>query len=160
MPMQATTTAPLFAAELTPHRSLTRRGMRIVIVLVAALAALPGIIFFVLGAWPVVGFMGLDVIAIAFALRTAMRREKRRQQLTLWSDRLELVATDIKGAVAKTQFNPQSVRLVIDRDFNERTTALKLRTAKGETEIGAFLTQDDKSSLAKAFGTALRKARG
>jgi uncharacterized membrane protein len=158
--MQATTTAPLFAAELTPHRSLTPRGLRIVIGLVAALAALPGLIFFSLGAWPVVGFMGLDVIAIAFALRTAMRREKRRQQLTLWADRLELVATDNKGTVAKTRFNPNSVRLVIDRDFNERTTALKLRTSKGETEIGAFLTQDDKSSLAKAFGTALRKARG
>ena len=160
MSMQATTTAPLFAAELTPHRSLTPRGMRIVVVLVAALAALPGIIFFSLGAWPVVGFMGLDIIAIAFALRAAMRREKRHEQLTLWSDRLELIATDIKGVVAKSQFNPNAVRLIIDRDFNERTTALKLRTQKGETEIGAFLTQDDKSSLAKAFGTALRKARG
>ena len=160
MAMQATTTAPLFAAELTPHRSLTPRGLRIVIALVIALAALPGLIFFSLGAWPVVGFMGLDVIAIAFALRTAMRREKRREQLTLWSDRLELVATDIKGVVAKSQFSPKTVRLVIDRDFNERTTALKLRTIKGETEIGAFLTQDDKSSLAKAFGTARRKARG
>ena len=160
MAMQATTTAPLFAAELTPHRSLTPRGLRIVIALVIALAALPGLIFFSLGAWPVVGFMGLDVIAIAFALRTAMRREKRREQLTLWSDRLELVATDIKGVVAKSQFSPKTVRLVIDRDFNERTTALRLRTTKGETEIGAFLTQDDKSSLAKAFGTALRKARG
>lgn len=158
--MQATTTAPLFAAELTPHRSLTPRGMKIVVVLVAALAAMPGVIFFSLGAWPVLGFMGLDVIAIGFALHSAMRREKRHEQLTLWSDRLELITTDIKGAVAKAQFNPNAVRLVIDRDFNERTTALKLRTIKGETEIGSFLTQDDKSSLAKAFGTALRKARG
>lgn len=157
--MQATTTAPLFSAELTPHRSLTRRGMRIVIVLVAALAALPGIIFFALGAWPVVGFMGLDVIAIAVAMHLAMRREKRHEQLTLWADRLELIATDAKGAIARSQLSPKAVRLVIERDFNERTTALKLRTIKGETEIGAFLTQDDKSSLAKAFGTALRKAR-
>jgi uncharacterized membrane protein len=159
MPMQAITTAPLFAAELTPHRSLTPRGMRIVIALVAAFAILPGIIFYALGAWPVVGFMGLDIIAIAFALRTALRREKRHEQLTLWADRLELVATDAKGVVARTRFNPQAIRLVIDRDFNERTTALKLRSAKGETEIGAFLAQDDKSSLAKAFGTALRQAR-
>ncbi|WP_375451121.1 DUF2244 domain-containing protein [uncultured Devosia sp.] len=157
--MQATTTAPLFAAELTPHRSLTPRGMRLVVLLVAALAAFPGVIFFLLGAWPVVGFMGLDVLAIALALYVAMRREKRREQLTLWSDRLELVTTDAKGAQARTQLVPRTVRLVIDRDFNERTTALKLRTAKGETEIGAFLTQDDKASLAKAFGTALRKAR-
>src|SRR3954464_8817329 len=100
MPMQATTTAPLFAAELTPHRSFTTRGMRLVIALVAALAALPGIIFFSLGAWPVVGFMGLDVIAITIALTVALRREKRCEQLTLWADRLELIATDLKGSVA------------------------------------------------------------
>ena len=160
MPMQATTTTPLFAAELTPHRSLTPRGMRIVIVLVVLLAALPGVIFYALGAWPVVGFMGLDVIAIAFALHTAMRREKRHEQVMLWSDRLEVVATDARGVQAKSQFSPKAVRLVVDRDFNERTVALKLRTAKGETEIGAFLAPDDKSSFAKAFGTALRQARG
>ena len=160
MAMQATTTAPLFAAELTPNRSLSPRGMRIVIGLVAALAALPGLIFFLMGAWPVVGFMGLDVIAIAWALHVSMRRGRRREQITLWSDRLEVVSIDAKGGESVEGFNPKTVRLIIDRDFNERTTALKLRTTQGETEIGAFLAPDDRSSFAKAFGTALRKARG
>ena len=59
---------PLFAATLTPHRSLTPTGKRVVIGLVAALALVPGFIFYVAGAWPVVGFMGLDVLAIWAAL--------------------------------------------------------------------------------------------
>ena len=159
MPMQATTTAPLFAAELTPNRSLSRRGMHLVIGLVAALAALPGLIFFAMGAWPVVGFMGLDVLAIAWALHASMRASRRREQITLWPDRLELVVTDLKGAESVKGFNPKLVRLVIERDFNERATALKLRVPQGETEIGAFLAPDDRSSFAKVFGTALRKAR-
>lgn len=159
MPMQTTTTSPLFAAELTPHRSLGPRGLRLVIGLIAALAALPGLIFFMLGAWPVVGFMGLDVLAIAWALHASSRAGKRREQIRLWSDRLEVIAIDAKGAESLKGFNPRTVRLVIDRDFNERTTALKLRTAQGETEIGAFLAPDDRSSFAKAFGTALRRAR-
>ncbi|HTM79023.1 MAG TPA: DUF2244 domain-containing protein [Devosia sp.] len=112
-----------------------------------------------MGAWPIVAFMLLTVAAVAGALRLALLREKRSQQVTLWTDRLELVAIDAKGGKVRTQFTPKAVRLVIDRDFNERTTALWLRTATGETEIGAFLNQDEKSSLAKAFGTALRKAR-
>ena len=64
---------PLFAATLTPHRSLSPRGKRVVIGLVAALALVPGIVFYVAGAWPVVGFMGLDVIAIWVALTVSMR---------------------------------------------------------------------------------------
>ena len=159
MPMQATTTAPLFAAELTPHRSLTRRGQRIVMGLVVCLAALPGLIFFLMGAWPVVGFIGLDVVAIALALHLSFRRGKRREQVTLWADRLEIASIDAHGTASVRRFHPKSVRLVIDRDFNERTQRLRLRSDQGETEIGSFLSSDDRSSFARAFGTALRKAR-
>lgn len=159
MPMQATTTAPLFAAELTPHRSLSPRGMRIVIALVAALAALPGIIFFSMGAWPVVGFMGLDVLAIAWAMSVSMRKGRARQVVTLWAERLAVLSVDGKGAEALRNFNPHTVRLLVDRDFNERTTALRLRSGRDEVELGAFLSLDERSSFAKAFGTALRKAR-
>jgi uncharacterized membrane protein len=157
--MQATTTAPLFAAELTPHRSLTRRGLRNLIVLITVLATVQAMVFIALGAWPVVGFLGLGALGTIIALRTAMGRERRCEQVTLWTDRLEIVATDAKGDKVRSLFNPQAIRLVIDRDFNERTTALWVRTARSETQIGAFLAQDDKASLAKAFGTALRKAR-
>lgn len=160
MSTQATTTVPLFAAELTPHRSLTPRGLRNVMLVTIVLATVPSLIFFALGAWPIIAFLLLAVAAMAGALRLALRREKRCEQVTLWTDRLELVAIDARGTRTRTQFNPKAIRLVIDRDFNERTTGLWLRTATGETEIGAFLSPDDKSSLAKAFGTALRKARG
>ena len=160
MPMQATATTPLFAAELTPHRSLSPKGTRVVIGLVALLACVPAMVFLSLGAWPIIGFMGLDVLAIALALHLSLRRGKRREQVTLWSDQLELVAIDPRGARTLRRFNPNSVRLLLDRDSNEKTTALRLRSGKEELVIGSFLHPDDKSSFAKAFGTALRRARG
>lgn len=159
MPMQATTTTPLFAAELTPHRSLGARGGWIVVGLVAMLAALPGLMFLSMGAWPIVGFMVLDVLAIAIALYVAMRRGKRREQITVWADQLEWTATDAKGGKTLRRFNPKTVRLLLDRDADEKTTALRLRQGKDELEVGAFLKAEDKSSFAKALGTALRKAR-
>ncbi len=59
--MPATTTALYFDAWLRPHRSLTRRGLALVL----ALAAVPsfglGLVFLSLGAWPVTGFLVLDV---------------------------------------------------------------------------------------------------
>jgi uncharacterized membrane protein len=150
---------PLFAAKLTPHRSMGRRGFRAVIVMVAVLATIPGIIFFSMGAWPIVGFMGLDVGLIAWALLAHQRDGKRYEQVTLWPDQLELKQVDGTGKETLTRFNPFYVKLVIDRDFNERTTGLHLRTGERDIEVGTFLNTDEKSSFAKAFGTALKRAR-
>ena len=150
---------PLFAATLTPHRSLTPAGKRVVTGLVAALALVPGLVFYTAGAWPVVGFMGLDVLAIWVALTVSLRGGKAREVVTLWPGALELKRIDPKGIEETLSFSPFSVRFVIDRDFNERVNALWLRERERRIAIGAFLSPDEKQSFSKAFGTALRKAR-
>lgn len=150
---------PIFAATLTPHRALSRRGLRIVVAVIAVLASIPGIIFFALGAWPIVGFLGLDVLAVYWAFSASMRDGRRREQITLWPDALEILATGGNGRVTRSEFAPFHVRLVIDRDFEERTTRLRLRQDERELVIASFLNPEDKASFAKAFGSALRKAR-
>jgi len=150
---------PIFAATLTPHRSLSPAGKRRVIGLVAALALVPGVVFYLAGAWPVVGFMGLDVLAIWAALTVSMRRGKLSEELTLWPTSLELKKIDAKGKQEVLTFVPQSVRFVIDRDYNERVNGMWLKTETTRVALGAFLSADEKLSLSKVFGTALRKAR-
>jgi uncharacterized membrane protein len=150
---------PLFAARLTPHRSLSPRGVRLVAGFAASLLLLPGIIFYALGAWPVVGFMGLDVIGLYVALTWSLRDGRRYEQVTLWADQLELRRVPPKGPEVVETFNPVFTRLRIERDFDEHVTAIWLRQHDKESPIGAFLNPDDKASFAQAFGTALRKAR-
>lgn len=150
---------PLFAAKLTPHRSIDPRGIKIVSAIAASLLVLPGIIFYLLGAWPVVGFMGLDVAALYWALTYSFRDGRRYEQVTLWADRLEVRQVSPKGEEQTQSFNPFFVRLVIERDIDEHTTAIKLRTKERDLVVGAFLNPDDKATFAQAFGTALRKAR-
>jgi uncharacterized membrane protein len=150
---------PLFAATLTPHRSLTPVGKRVVIGLVIALALLPGVVFYFAGAWPVVGFMGLDVVAIAVALTLSMRSGRAYEVLTLWPTSLELKRVDARGDTDILTYVPAAVRFLVDRDYNERVTALWLKTDDKKVPLGAFLSPDEKLSLSKVFGTALRKAR-
>ena len=150
---------PLFAATLRPHRSLGRKGLRVVVSLAAVMATIPGMIFFSLGAWPIVGFMGLDVLLVWWALSASMRDGKQVELVTLWPDQLELKQVNGRGGETLTRFNPAFVKLVIDRDINERTVALHLRTRDRDVELGRFLNLDEKSSFAKAFGTALKRAR-
>ncbi|MEQ1769398.1 MAG: DUF2244 domain-containing protein [Devosia sp.] len=150
---------PLFAATLTPHRSLSPQGKRIVIALVAALALVPGFVFYAAGAWPVVGFMGLDVLAIWLALTISMRSGRAQEVVSLWPGMLEVTKTDPKGRETVLQFEPFAVRFVIDRDYNERVTGLWLRQRDDRVPLGAFLSAEEKLSFSKAFGAALRQAR-
>lgn len=150
---------PLFAARLTPNRSLGTRGMRVVIALVAIMASIPGVLFFSLGAWPIVGFIGLDVVLVVWALSTSFRQGKRYEEITLWPDQLEIKQVDGAGKEVLNRFAPRLVKLVVDRDFNERTTGLRLKSEDRDLVVGAFLNQDEKSSFAKAFGTALKRSR-
>jgi uncharacterized membrane protein len=161
MPKMTTQTQarPLFAAKLTPHRSLGSRGYRVIIAIAAIAATVPAITFLSLGAWPIVAFLALDVALIAWAMWASLRDGKRYEQVTLWRDELELKQVDGTGRETLSRFNPGFVKLIVDRDYNERTTGLHLRTRDRDVVLGAFLNQDEKSSFAKAFGTALKRAR-
>jgi uncharacterized membrane protein len=150
---------PLFAATLKPHRSISPTGILFVVGLAAVLAGLPAIAFVSMGAWPMVGFLALVVLLIWWALSASLRDGKRVETVTLWPDELEFKRFSPRGKEELLRFNPYFVKLVIDRDYNERTTALHLRTRDDDVEVGAFLNGDEKASFAKAFGTALKRAR-
>lgn len=158
MPMQATTTTPLFSAALRPDGSLRLAGGWITLGLSAVVAA-PFMVAVPEIALPA----GTAFMLFAFAMGVLSWRQSRQrrqtQQVTLWADQLEVASSDSKGNRTLRRFDPQAVRLVLQRDENEKVTAMHLRTGKDSLEIGAFLKGEDKASFARAFGTALRKAR-
>ena len=59
----------LFSALLTPHRALSRTGFLVLMGFVGAVSFIAGVAFLLMGAWPVFGFFGLDVLAIWWAFR-------------------------------------------------------------------------------------------
>ena len=156
--MQVTTTSPLFAATLRPDRSLRMAGGWLAL----ALAGIVGTPFLI--AMPEFVLPGLAAFAMAAAgllgLSLRQSRQKRTsQQVTLWADQLE-VATTLPGAEkVLRRFDPAEVKLRLQRDSFERTTGIYLRHGGDEIELGAFLSTADKSSFARAFGGALRRAR-
>jgi uncharacterized membrane protein len=89
-----------------------------------------------------------------------MRAGKARENVSLWPGTLELKKIDAKGAEQVLTFVPAKIRFVIDRDFNERVQSLWLRERETRILLGGFLSPEEKLSFSKAFGAALRKARG
>lgn len=154
------TQSPLFAALLTPHRSLSPNGIRWVIAFTAVMASIPGIVFFAMGAWPVVGLMGLDVVLLTWALTASFADKNAFEEITLWPDALDIRSVNKKGRETALSFNPFMVRLSVVRDADDRVTAVKIVTRETEIEIGRFLTPDDKASFAAIFAPALSRAKG
>ncbi|TIS05687.1 MAG: DUF2244 domain-containing protein, partial [Mesorhizobium sp.] len=84
---------PFFQALLTPHRSLGRTGF---LILMGALMfgwAITGAIFLAHGAWPVFGFLGLDVVAVYIAFRVNYRAARAREEISVSRTRLDIRKT-------------------------------------------------------------------
>ena len=159
MPMQtSTTTSPLFSATLRPDRSLRLAGGWIGLG-VAGLLGLPFLV--AVPEFLLPGILGFAIAAgglAAFSMRQA-RRSKLVEQITVWPDQIEVVTVGRGQDKQMRRLDPKKVRLLLDRDDNERTTAMYLNHGDERIEIGAFLAVNDKSSFARAFGQAVRKAR-
>ena len=153
------TESPLFAALLTPHRSLSPSAIRWVIAFTALMASIPGIAFFAMGAWPVVGLMGLDVILLTWALTASFADKDAFEEITLWPDALEIRNVSKTGKETNFSLNPFMVRFSVSRDDEARITALKIVARDTEIEIGRFLTPDDKANFAAVFAPALHRAK-
>src|ERR1700680_4816978 len=101
----------LFSARLTPHRSLNRTGFLVVMAFVSVVSFAAGVAFLLMGAWPVVGFFGLDVLAIYWAFRINFRRAKATEEISVTPSELRVRRVSHRGHVVEFVLNPLWVRL-------------------------------------------------
>ncbi len=76
---------PLFSAIITPHRSLGRTGFLVMMGTVTVVSFVAGIAFTMMGAWPVFGFFGLDVLLIWWAFRANYLAARAYEEVTVTS---------------------------------------------------------------------------
>ena len=88
-----------FRESLTiwPHRSLSPRGFALVMAALGSLAFCIGLGFFLLGAWPVIGFLGLEILVVWGAFKLNYRAAKRRQHLTATTKKLKIENVSPEG---------------------------------------------------------------
>ena len=149
----------LFAALLTPHRSLNRTGFVVVMVFLSVVSFATGIAFLLMGAWPVCGFLGLDVLAIYFAFRINFRRALASEQISVTPSALRLRRVSHRGHVVEWVFNPLWVRLDRETDDEYGIERLYLSSKGRRVAVGSFLSPNEKASFSKALVAALNAAR-
>ena len=149
----------LFSALLTPHRSLNRTGFVVVMVFVSVVSFATGLAFLLMGAWPVLGFFGLDVLAIYLAFRINFRRARASEEILVTPSELRVRRVSHRGHVVEFVLNPLWVRL--DQISHEEYGIEKLYlVSKGRrVAIASFLGPEEKASFAKALLAALQATR-
>jgi uncharacterized membrane protein len=149
----------IFSALLTPHRSLNRTGFLVVMAFLSVVSFATGVAFLLMGAWPVFGFFGLDVLAVYVAFRINFRRARASEEIRITPTELRLRRVSHRGHVVEIVLNPVWVQL--DQVSHEEygIERLYLASRGRRIAVGSFLGPDEKASFAKALTAALAAAR-
>src|SRR6478735_2866401 len=102
---------PIFEAVITPHRSLGRFGFAVLMMAVGIISFIAGMLFWLMGAWPVLGFFGLDVVLLYWAFRINFRRAAAYEVVTVTPVELRVRKVSHRDRVREWALNPLWVRL-------------------------------------------------
>jgi len=149
----------LFSAILTPHRSLPAVGFLAVMLAFGGISFAAGIMFLILGAWPVIGFLGLDIALVYWAFRCNYRAASAYEEVTVTASELKLRKVSHRGEVAEWSLNPLWVKL--DREVDEEfgIAHLFLVSRGRRLPVAGFLAPNEKESFAAALGAAIGEAK-
>ena len=118
-----------------------------------------GVAFCLMGAWPVLGFFGLDVLVIYWAFRINFRSADATEDIVVTPSELRVRRVSHRGHLIEWSFNPLWVQLEQTGDPEFGIERLDLVSRGRRVSIGHFLGPDEKASFAKALLAALQTAK-
>ena len=149
----------LFSAVLTPHRSLSAAGFLIVMVTVGGVSFTAGMVFLLMGAWPVMGFFGLDALLVYLAFRANYRAGTAFEEVSVKPSELRVRKVSHRGNVSEWTLNPAWVQLEREVHAEFGIERLLLVSRGRKLSIAGFLSPDEKATFAGALAAAIGEAR-
>lgn len=148
-----------FHAILTQHRSLSPMGFVILMAIAGGSSLVLGMMFLFMGAWPVFGFLGLDVLLLYVAFKLNYRAGRLFELVDVTREQLVVTRVHPCGRRESFEFNPFWARVLL-REWPDGRTELRLTGHGRELLFGQFLTDDERRDFASALKGALIEARG
>lgn len=125
---------------------------------VGCVSFVAGMAFLMMGAWPVFGFFGLDVLLVYWAFKRNYRDGRASEAIEVTPHHVHLVRKDPLGREMEKKFNTYWVRLALDERSDGRSY-LSLVTRGEKTLIADFLSDDERREFADVLGRELTRAR-
>jgi uncharacterized membrane protein len=155
---------PLERLTIWPHRSLSRKGFVFLISILAGLLCTIGVGFFLAGAWPVIGFLGLELLVVWGAFNLNYRAAKVRETIETSTETLKIAHTDARGKSAITEFPVGWIRIhlspSVTPDVSTRYRQRVILSSHGrKAEVGAFLHPAEKAKLSREIDGMVSRSR-
>ena len=149
----------IFRTRIKPHRSLDGRGFRLLLLIFAGCCTVSSIPFIVLGAWPVAGFLGLDIVLLYGAFRLNYRAARAYEDVSVTPVELNVARVSAAGRRREWRFSPGFVRLERQEIEDFGVTRLDLVSRGRKVEVAAALGPQARADFARDLSLALAQAR-
>lgn len=145
-------------AELRPHRSLSPVGFAIVMGVATTFGIAIGVTFMMAGAWPVLGFCGLELLLLYAAFRLNYRSGRRYESIRLTDRGLQIRRFGPEGETGSWEIEPNWLRVDVDEP-TRRNGKLTLSSHGRFVTVGSFLPPEERIEVADALRAAIERYR-
>jgi uncharacterized membrane protein len=143
---------------LRPYRSLSPTGFWIVMGIMAAWSFAGGIVFLMAGAWPVIGFVAVDVALVWWAFKASYGDRRAYERLRLCGGVFTVERSDKRGAQTQHEFQSYWLKVRLEGDSPD-STRLILSSHGRHLPIAEFLGPEQRIQVAGILNEALARAR-
>jgi uncharacterized membrane protein len=134
---------------IRPDCSLTTRGMLVFFAGICTLSLAVAAGLSLLGAWPILPFAGLEMLALAVCLYQLSRRSQDCEVISV-RDRIVEVDKHRRGRSRRYRFERVWARVALSRDPRGwYPSRLTIRSHGHEVEVGRCLNEHDRTWLAR-----------
>lgn len=150
---------PLYMdAVIKPNRSMSRRGLHVLLGVLVAFNLMVAMFLLVLGAPPVLPFLGLDVLAIWLALRASFRASERSERVRVTAEAVTVSREDEKGARLVWTSPTAFTRVGVEQP-GEHDARVRLMMSRRRLTLGRALSPPERVDFARALERAILDAR-
>ncbi len=152
--------APVYMdALLTPNRSLSNRGLWILMAVLVVYNLLVAVFLIAIGAFPAPVFLGLDFVGLLIAFRVSNGRAGRAEHVHVTADRVQVSHRHPKGREQTVWSSPTAFTRVAVERAGEHEARVRLRLSGRTLSIAGSLSPQERSSFAAALQCAIQNAR-
>lgn len=134
---------------LRPNRSITWRGVTLLLGSILALYLIMGMAFAAVGLWLILPFAGLEFIALWYCFYLSFRKTEHCQVITIAGESVK-VESGRRAPEITEQFQRSWAQVRLARSAHRwYPSRLVIRSHGREVEVGGFLSEDERLDLAE-----------
>jgi len=137
---------------------MSRTGFLLFALLLLGASTGIGILFWLVGAWPVMGFLGLDVLGLLAAFLVVRRAARRHEIVRIDEGGMVVRRVEPDGSVREWRFEPYWVRVEVD-DRGPGAPHLVLASHGRRLVLGSFLAPEERLEFAEVLRDVLWRRR-